>query len=176
MQLSKVSLINPHTGSVIGEVVYAAWDKMMAPSFGISNASQANIDIREQVKVNGGTIDESDHSRGNITSFNATQAQVLSGQSNVPLGTVQMNGSPINAQNAQQALDTATGGMTKVLQSTHQNDLVGKVLGNNPPTGGLPSSFGDAHTTYGPNVRDVDSDRVWGQGIKNQSLPARIQP
>jgi filamentous hemagglutinin len=169
-------VINPNTGSTLGEVVYAAWDKTLAPVFGISNASQANIDVREQVKANGGTIVEVDHSRGNITSFNATQVQIQTGQKDVPLSVVQMNGSPINAQSAQLALDTATGGTAKVLQSTHQNDLVGTVLGNNPPTGGQPSSLLDAHTNYGPNVQKDDKYRVWGAAQGSVSAPTLQSP
>ena len=164
-------VINPHTGSALAEIVYAGWDKVGAPTFGISNASEANIDLREQIKAAGGVIVEVDHSRGNITSYNATQAQIERGQQNVPISTVQMNGSPVNAWAAQQALNVATGDAAKVFQSTHKNDWVSTSLGGNPATGGLTSRFMDAHTTYGPNVPIEASKPIWGDGVKSISFP-----
>ena len=169
-------VINPHTGSVIGEVVYAAWDKTLAPVFGISNAAEANIDLVNSARSQGATANITNHSRGGITGENFTGQMRRDGVTNAPITMIQLNGSAGNAQNVQGNLNQITSGRGQVNQSTHQNDLVGRIIGGNPLTGGLPSSFGDAHTTYGPDVRDVDSDRVWGQGIKSQSLPTRIQP
>ncbi|RBA24165.1 hemagglutinin repeat-containing protein [Herminiimonas fonticola] len=165
-------VINPHTGSALAEVLYAGWDKVAGTTFGISNASEANIDLRDQVKAAGGMIMEVDHSRGNITSFNATQTQIERGQTNVPVSFVQMNGSPINALVAQQAFDVATGAVAKVFQSTHQNDFISTFLGSNPTTGGLTSIFGAAHGSYGPNVSTELAERVWGVGQKSISIPS----
>ena len=98
------------------------------------------------------------------------------GQTNVPINTVQMNGSPVNAGAAQLALNAATGSIASVFQSTHKNDFVSTFFGSNPATGGLTSGFGDAHGSYGPNITDAQSKGVWGLGIKSLSLPARILP
>ena len=57
-------VINPHTGNVISEVLYAGWDKTLAPLLGISNASEANIDILNAVAQQGGTVEITGHSRG----------------------------------------------------------------------------------------------------------------
>ena len=166
-------VINPHTGNPVAEIVYAAWDIVASPIFGISNASEANIDLRAQVKAAGGTIVEVDHSRGNITSFNATQAQLQRGETDVPLSVMQMNGSPVNAWAAQQVLDVATGLNAKVFQSTHQNDLVSTFFGGNPATGGLISSFMESHTNYGTNIDSDVARKIWGVGIfSSPSLPA----
>ncbi|MDX1251985.1 MAG: hemagglutinin repeat-containing protein [Gammaproteobacteria bacterium] len=56
-------IINPHTGSAIAEVIYAGWDKFFGPILGISNAAEANIDIANEVRDQGGTLDVTGHSR-----------------------------------------------------------------------------------------------------------------
>lgn len=167
-------VINPHTGSALAEVMYAAWDTVGAPAFGISNASEANIDLRNQVSASDGMIVEVDHSRGNITSYNATQAQIQMSQTDVPISTVQMNGSPVNAGAAQLALNAATGSIANVFQSTHKNDFVSTLFGNNPATGGITSSFMDAHTNYGPNIDPYILGKIWGVGLTSPSLPAKL--
>lgn len=170
------TVVNPHTGNVISEVLYAAWDKTMAPVFGISNASEMRNELVMQAGAQGYVVDEVNFSRGNITSFNGQQQLDREGITNAPISQVQMNGSPINAQDMQGVMDRTTGGKAQVYQSTHQNDWVSTGIGNNPQTGGQPSSFIDAHTGYGPNTPDKESNAVWGPGIKSQSLPAWVQP
>jgi filamentous hemagglutinin len=165
-------VINPHTGTVIGEVVYAAWDKMLAPAFGISKAAEANIDLVNAARSQGATIDITNHSRGGITAQNFTGQMRQDGVTNAPITTMQLNGSAGNAQDVQRNLNQITSGQGQVNQSTHQNDLVGRIIGGNPSTGGLPSSFGDAHTTYGPNVDPDLANKVWGSGLTSPSLPA----
>ena len=182
------TVINPHTGNAVAEVVYAGLDKLREVTglFGMSNAATANIDLRNLVEQqnreaasNGGQllqIDEANHSRGTLTSSIATQGQVNAGQSGVPLGTVIFYGGAANARRMADRVEAATGGAGQVQQSTHINDAVGTLIGGNAPTGGLPSSFGAAHTTYGPNVPTDRSDLVWGPDIQSPSVPVRPQP
>jgi hypothetical protein len=164
-------VINPHTGNIVSEVLYAGWDKTLAPLLGISNASEANIDILNAVAQQGGTVEITGHSRGGITIENATGQMRQDGVINAPITTIQLNGSAGNAQNVQGNLNQITSGQGQVYQSTHQNDFVGTVIGNNPPTGGLPSGLGDAHTSYGPNVQQDDKYRVWGTEQGSVSVP-----
>lgn len=161
-------VINPYTGNAISEVLYAAWDKTMAPVFGISNASEMRNELVMQAGAQGYVVNEVNASRGNITSFNGQQHLDREGITNAPISQVLMNGSPINAQDMQGVMDRTTGGKAQVYQSTHQNDWVSTGIGNNPQTGGQPSSFIDAHTGYGPNTPDKQSG---GQASKaNQCL------
>lgn len=169
-------VINPHTGNVIAEVVYAAWDKTMAPIFGISNAAEANIDLVNAARDQGAvSVDISGHSRGGITIENFTSQMRTDGVTNSPITHIQLNGSAGNAQKVQVNLNQITQGQGQVHQSTHQNDFVSTVIGNNPPTGGLPSSFGDAHTNYGPNADPMLTKDVWGPGLISPSLPANLE-
>ena len=186
------TVINPHTGSVVAEVVYAGLDKLREITgwtdlLGISNASQANIDLRNKIAEYNKQIGESsgvpllivngvDHSRGSLADSNSVQAQINAGQTDLPIGSVTFNGAAANADRMAERVNNATSGMGLVRQSTHKDDLVGGVIGGNAPTGGLSSGFADAHTTYGPGVKDDNSDRVWGPGIKSQSLPVGVQP
>jgi filamentous hemagglutinin len=169
-------VINPYTGSPLAEVVYAAWDKVLAPIFGISNAAAANIDLVNAAKEQWATVDLTCHSRGCITTGNAASQMRADGVTNAPIVNVQLNGSAGNAQIIQSNIDQLTSGKGEVHQSTHRDDFVGTVIGGNAPTGGLPSRFGDAHGTYGPNAQDDKSDLVWGPGNKSPSAPARTSP
>ena len=79
----------------------------------------------------------------------------------------------------------ATGDTGQVLQSTHMNDSVGALLGGNSQTGGLPSSFLDAHGSYTGYLPDPEinpklellrdrTDNVWGPG--QISVPVLVPP
>jgi len=94
----------------------------------------------------------------------------------VAVGTVTMFGSPVNAQGTANTVNTITSGQGTVQQSTHRDDAVGTFIGGNTPTGGLPSSFGDAHSTYGPNVQRDDKYRVWGTEQGSVSVPTLQNP
>jgi filamentous hemagglutinin len=165
-------VINPQTGNAVAEMVYAAWDKFFSPALGISNAVEANIDLVNTAREQGATVEISGHSRGGITIENFSGQMRAAGVTQAPITNVQLNGSAGNAQTVQGNLDQITSGQGQVFQSTHQNDFVGTVIGNNPATGGLPSGFGDAHTNYGPNADPDVTDRVWGPGLTSPSLPA----
>jgi filamentous hemagglutinin len=171
-------IINPYTGNAVSEVLYAGVDKLNELTGGnlpISNASQANIDLRNQASAVGGTVIDVDHSRGTLTSSNATATQVNSGQNNVPLGSVTFNGGAANAERGanllQQATQNAPSGPGTQLQAMHVDDPVGTLIGGNDSTGGVPGqSLGKAHGTYGPNASKVDQIEVWGSVGANQPI------
>jgi hypothetical protein len=172
-------VINPHTGSPVAEVVYAAWDKLLSPALGISNAAQANIDIVSSAARQGEAVEITGHSRGGITIENATGQMRTDGLTNVPIANVQMSGSAGNAQNVQRSIDQITSGRGvpgQVNQSTHQNDWVGTLIGRNPPTGGLPSGLVGAHGSYGSNAEPIRSEPYWGPGQRSSSTPANQTP
>jgi filamentous hemagglutinin len=165
-------VINPHTGSALGEIVYAAWDKTPAPIFGISNAAEANIDLVNKAKEAGLAVEVIGHSRGGITIDNFLGQMRRDGEIQAPITSIQLNGSAGNAQSIQGTLDRITSGTGAVVQSTHQDDMVSRVIGANPVTGGVPGSFFDAHTNYGPNAEPDKANRVWGADQTSPSLPA----
>lgn len=161
-------IINPHTGNAVSEIVYAGIDKLneiAGAVLPISNASQANIDLRNAVQGQGGKVVEVDHSRGSLTSSNATAEQVNRGTTNAAIDSVTFNGAAANAQRMADRVNTATGGTATVQQATHKNDKIGTVIGGNTPTGGRDASTGAAHTNYGPGVEDSNKRDVWGNYV-----------
>ena len=120
---------------------------MFATVFGINNAAEPNIDLLNSARAAGASVEMTGHSRGGIVLENVTGRIRQDGVTNAPITNIQLNGSAGSAQNVQGNLNRITSGQGQVNQSTHQNDLVGRIIGGNSSTGGLPSSFGDAHTT-----------------------------
>ncbi|TQK06365.1 MULTISPECIES: hemagglutinin repeat-containing protein [unclassified Herbaspirillum] len=182
-------IINPYTGNPVAEVLYAGWDKLnevLGAALPVSNSSEANIDIREQVKAQGGVVIEVDHSRGSLTSSNALAEQLNRGGVDVAIGSVTFNGAAANAERMANLVDQATGGQGVVYQSTHKNDPVGTMIGGNEATGGNTTSFPDSHgayTGYLPPERltngDVNPirlriDEIWGKG--KISTPILVSP
>jgi filamentous hemagglutinin len=170
-------IINPQTGNPVAELLTAAWDKLNEVSGGalpISNASQANIYVRNAVQSQGGVVVEVDHSRGSLTSANATAEQVNQGVTNAAIGGVTFNGAAANAQRMADQVNTATGGAGVVQQATHKDDTVGTFVGGNAPTGGQDASMGAAHTNYGPGVDQPKKDSVWGNDVG--SVPVVVKP
>jgi filamentous hemagglutinin len=170
-------IINPHTGNVISEIIYAGFDKlneMTGSVLPISNASEANIDLRNATQSQGGQVVEVNHSRGSLTSSNATAEQINQGTRNAPIESVTFNGAAANAQRMADRVDTVTGGTGTVLHSTHKDDKIGTVIGGNAPTGGRDASVGAAHTNYGPGVSEDKKEMVWGNSVG--SVPVVVQP
>ncbi|MDX1253526.1 MAG: hypothetical protein IDH49_15000 [Gammaproteobacteria bacterium] len=91
---------------------------------------------------------------------------------NIPITTIQLNGSAGNAPNVKNNAGQITSGQAQVFQSTHKDDFVGTFIGGNAPTGGIsgPDGFVGAHGSYGPNKRDDKSAPYWGSGQKSQSI------
>lgn len=181
-------IINPHTGNPVAEVLSAAWDKIneiSGAALPISNASEANIDIRNQVKEQNGAVVEVDHSRGSLTSSNATAEQINRGEAHAPIQSVTYNGAAANAQRMSNWLEQATGGQGQMFQSTHQNDLVGRIIGGNPETGGVAGSGMASHSSYTGSLppESIGSDvnplrtltnQTWGVG--KISEPVLVPP
>jgi filamentous hemagglutinin len=182
-------IINPHTGNVVSEIIYAGVDKLneiAGAVLPISNASQANIDVRNAVQAQGGQVVEVDHSRGSLTSSNATAEQINQGVRNAPIESVTFNGAAANAQRMSDRVDTVTGGAGTVQQSTHQDDKIGTAIGGNTPTGGSDAGLIPAHTTYTGSLPPVSlpngdlneqrdtTNRVWGND--QFSVPVYVPP
>jgi filamentous hemagglutinin len=194
-------IINPHTGDVVSEVLYAGWDKLNEALGGIlpiSNASEANIDIRnivrdlniqqaaqasqteQETKPKPAVIDEIDHSRGTLTGSNATAQQHNDGQTDVPLGNVLFNGGAANAQNMSNMVDQVTNHRGTTQQATHVDDWVGGVIGGNAATGGVEgvgmashSSYTGFHETPSKDENKM-TDYIWGAG--KTSVPVVVPP
>src|SRR5690606_4847813 len=148
-------IVNPHTGNPVSEVLTAGWDKlneMLGATLPISSAAEANIDVREAANNQGGLVVEVAHSRGTLTSSIATAQQLNNGVNDAAIGSVTFNGAAANAQRMADRVGQVTGGHGVVLQSTHKDDFVGTLIGGNPPTGGVDSGFGKAHSNYTANL------------------------
>jgi filamentous hemagglutinin len=170
-------IVNPHTGNVVSEIIYAEVDKLneiAGAALPISNASQANIDVRNAAQAQGGQVMEVDHSRGSLTSSNATAEQINQGKTNVTIDTVTFNGAAANAQRMADRVNTVTGGAGTVQQATHKDDKIGTFIGGNAQTGGRDASTGAAHTNYGPGVNEDKKENVWGNDVGSVSVV--VQP
>jgi len=138
--------------------------------FGISTASQANVNLQQRVaernrnlapREKSFKIIEVNHSRGSLTSGVAQAWYINNGSRDVPLSRVDFNGAAANAQRAANRVDIITSGQGVVTQATHRMDfVVPRVIGGNPATGGRWGFMSGAHTTYGPNAWDKNG--VWG--------------
>ncbi len=182
-------IINPYTGNPVAEILAAGWDKLnevMKAALPISNASQANIDIRNTTKTQGGVVDSFGNSRGSLTDSIATSEQVNQGVQNAAIGTITFNGAAANAQRMANQVNIATSGTGVVQQATHKDDLISTVIGGNTATGGVDASFVDAHTSYTGSLQPKSlpndklnptrekTDKVWGPG--NISTPIIVKP
>lgn len=193
-------VVNPYTGNIVSELVYAGLDKLreITGAFGMSNAAAANIDLRQVIQQYNQNapegqqlqlITEADHSRGSMTSSIATQYQVQNGDAQVPLGTVTFNGGAANAERMANAVQQATSGNATqglVYEATHQNDLVGTLVGGNTVTGGNSINFSNAHSSYTADIpRELNNsdqvnplrvltDAAWGSG--QISEPIHVTP
>jgi filamentous hemagglutinin len=169
-------IVNPHTGNAVAEVLTAGWDKLNEVLGGvlpISGASEMNNTIRNIASENGGTVVDVSHSRGTLTSSNATAAQANAGVTNAGIGSLTFNGGAANAERAADLVNHLTSGQGQVYQSTHQNDLIGTVIGGNASTGGNDLGFFgvvDAHSTYGPGHQDQAQRNVWGTDSGSRSV------
>jgi filamentous hemagglutinin len=153
---------------VVSEIIYAGVDKLnelAGAALPISNASQANIDVRNAAQAQGGKVVEVDHSRGALTSSNATAEQINQGVTNAAIGGVTFNGGAANAQRMADRINTVTSGTGVLQQATHKDDTVGTFVGGNAPTGGQDASMGAAHTNYGTGVEDGTKKDVWGNAV-----------
>jgi filamentous hemagglutinin len=134
---------------------------------------------------------EVNHSRGTLTSAIGTAEQVNRGVTDAAIGSATIKRHAANAQRMADNVDAATGGRVSagevtVQQSTHQNDLVGTVVGGNPTTGGQDTTLLKSHSSYTgslPPVLSADgkdnpvrrlTDDVWGDGKISQ--PVKITP
>ena len=114
------------------------------------------------------------HSRGSLTTSNATHAQLTAGSTDVPLAHVQFHGAAANAQRMADRVAQATGGSGSVWQATHKDDLVSTLIGGNAATGGRDAGFLKAHGTYGPGFEEKDRKQIWG--APDGSRPVRVDP
>jgi hypothetical protein len=93
------------------------------------------------------------------------------GRTDAAIGTQTMFGSPVNAQSQADRVNTITGGQGTVQQSTHQNDFVGTLFGNNPPTGGNPQTGAlSSHSAYTGDLTTSTNDQM------QVPLPGSITP
>lgn len=132
-----------------------------------------NINICDIAREHGGTAVDVSHSRGTLTSSNATAAQANAEVTNAGIGSLTFNGGAANAERAADLVNHLTSGQGQVYQSTHQNDLIGTVIGGNASTGGNDLGFfgvWDAHSTYGPGHQDQAQRNVWGTDSGSRSV------
>jgi len=175
--------VNPHTGSMISEVLYAGYDKTNEFFGGIlplTNASKANIEISHHASEVGAEISSDNHSRGSLTYANGTQRQLNDGETDLPINEVVFNGAAASAQAMVNRLYDATNGEGVMLQSRHKSDvIVAGLIGFNGSTGGKPQWMpwqwmGDAHGAYGPNVDIKTQQDIWYEVGNN--APVVVEP
>ncbi len=123
----------PQANNMVSELLVAGYQKFLENSTtGLTNATQQNVDLWKQT---GGNITLDGHSRGGMTVGNALDAVQEQGSKG---GTTIVNlfGSAYNAQDAANTVTQMTDSKGQVKQSTHNYDLIGRLLGGNAGTGG----------------------------------------
>ena len=118
----------PQANNTISELLVAGYQKFLeGGTLGLTNATQQNVDLLNQT---GGNITLDGHSRGGMTVGNALTAVQEQGSKG---GTTNVNlfGSAYNAQDAANTVNQMTDGKGQVQQSTHNYDLIGRLLGGN---------------------------------------------
>jgi filamentous hemagglutinin len=127
----------PPANNFFSELLIAGYQKYLeSGTLGLTNATQTNVQIMSQFGQAGLQVDG--HSRGGMTTGNALEA--VASQSNAQgslSGTdISLFGSAYNAQQAENFLNTLSGGKGSVESQVHIDDFVGTVIGGNSPTGG----------------------------------------
>lgn len=130
----------PEANNKVSELLIAGYQKFMENSaLGLTNATQQIVDISQY--FGGSELNLVGHSRGGMTIGNALETQRENGASNsLSKTSIQLYGSAYNAQDAANLLDALNGNSNSATSSvsvqTHEYDFVGRILGNNPSTGG----------------------------------------
>jgi hemolysin activation/secretion protein len=123
------------------------------------------------------------HSAGNFAVDEMLRKLQESGATNAAVGTVTMFGSPVNAQDTSDKVNTVTGGQGVTQQATHVNDFVSRRFSfsltqeaSNPATGGNPNTGAfDAHSSYTGELTTSDKNTPQLPGVKDLLAPDQIQ-
>ncbi|MBS1174698.1 MAG: filamentous hemagglutinin family N-terminal domain protein [Burkholderiaceae bacterium] len=177
-----VYLVYQKTVGIGGDLTLAAWNKIVGwtgARLPVSEATKANEIILDAAKQQGGKVVTVNHSQGTQTINNGLLDKALDGKTDVPIDTVILNGGAANAQSVSNTVNQVTSGQGVVKQSTHPYDGVSGIFGNNPATQqngnlGITDAFGAAHTTYGPNIPKIETNKAWGKN--NVSVPIIVTP
>ncbi|HEY5971524.1 MAG TPA: hemagglutinin repeat-containing protein [Pseudoxanthomonas sp.] len=183
-------ILNPYTGSIFDELLYAGYDKandLLGGMLPLTGAERANQAIINDARANGGVVDSVNHSRGGMTWINALGSLDRQGVDKLPIGNALNNGAAANAGDTADLMLKVGDGREMMWQSTHSSDLVGRWIGWNPATdalennGGFPSSH-SSYTGYlppdgtqigGKSIREL-TDKTWGSG--RYSVPVYVPP
>lgn len=162
----------PQANNRISELLVAGYQKFLEGStLGLTNATQQNVDLWNQT---GGNITLDGHSRGGMTVGNALE--VINDQGGRGGSTnVNLFGSAYNAQDAANTVNQITDGKGRVQQSTNNYDFIGRVLGNNPGTGGtIPEGSSVLEEVIRTMGGTATVHNCYGAGNDNCSAPSRF--
>jgi filamentous hemagglutinin len=133
----------PEANNALSELLIAGYQKFMENSaLGLTNSTQEIVNISQDYGASG--LNLVGHSRGGMTIGNALESLNVEGNEYLLTNTnIQLYGSAYNAQDAANSLDKLNGESNTAQSSlsvqTHEYDFVGRILGNNPATGGTVS-------------------------------------
>jgi hypothetical protein len=97
-------------------------------------------------------------------------------QTNLGLSSVTYYGAAASAERLVKALQKVDGGLASVYQATHLEDWIGTLIGGNAVTGGVKgTSFMDAHSNYGPNVKERFLKQYWGDFHNNSPIKVTVK-
>jgi filamentous hemagglutinin len=184
-------IVNPRLDNIVAEGTWVVYKKVQEVfGFGSSSVGELNLALEAIAAAQGAQYNTNAHSAGNFGVAEMNRRLEEAGRTDAAIGTQTMFGSPVNAQGQADQVHTITGGQGTVQQSTHVNDFVGTLFGNNPPTGGeentpaLPShsAYTGDLTTSGsrepqlplpdfitPRQIRVRTDKAWGAGQFSQT-------
>lgn len=163
--------------------------------FGSSSVGELNLALEAIAAAQGALYNTQAHSAGNFGVAEMNRRLEAAGRTDAAIGTQTMFGSPVNAQDQADRVHVITSGQGTVQQSTHVNDFVSTLFGNNPPTGGEEntpalrshSAYTGDLTTSGSNEEQIRTpgfstpqelrertDAAWGAGQFSQ--PETVVP
>jgi hypothetical protein len=126
--------------------------------FGSSSVGELNLALEAIAAAQGAKLNTIAHSAGNFGVAEMNRRLEDTDRTNAAIGAQTMFGSPVNAQSQADRVHAITGGHGTVQQSTHVNDFVSTLFGNNPPTGGNPQTGAlSSHSAYTGDLTTSES-------------------
>jgi filamentous hemagglutinin len=159
MQDGILVIVNPRIDNIVAESTWVVYKKVQEVfGFGSSSVGELNLALESIAAAQGAQLNTIAHSAGNFGVAEMNRRLEDTDRTNAAIGAQTMFGSPVNAQSQADRVHAITGGHGTVQQSTHVNDFVSTLFGNNPPTGGNPQTGAlSSHSAYTGDLTTSES-------------------
>jgi hypothetical protein len=162
----------PRLDNIVAEATWAVYKKVQEVfGFGSSSVGELNLALEAIAAAQGALYNTNAHSAGNFGVAEMNRRLEAAGRTDAAIGTQTMFGSPVNAQDQADRVHAITSGQGTVKQSSHVNDFVSTLFGNNPQTGGEENTPAlRSHSAYTGDLTTSGSDQPQVQ------IPSFITP